>query len=180
MDSRGCFVGKQQSKQKDNIQNQRFHKAYPFTVMETSKTKLGADHPSTLTSMANFASIYRNQGRWLEVEKLEVQVMEICKTKLGADHPDTLISMGNLAFIWKDQGRHSDALALQEDCAQARHRVLGAEHPDMLQSLAAVERWSRWKVFVVSVYGSRESSLQICHRETRIIMQLSGCHHMCV
>jgi pentatricopeptide repeat protein len=28
-------------------------------VMETSKTKLGADHPSTLTSMANLASTYR-------------------------------------------------------------------------------------------------------------------------
>ena len=27
-------------------------------VMETSKTKLGADHPDTLTSMANLASTY--------------------------------------------------------------------------------------------------------------------------
>ncbi len=32
--------------------------------METRKTKLGADHPDTLTSMANLASTYRNQGRW--------------------------------------------------------------------------------------------------------------------
>ncbi|CAG8108423.1 unnamed protein product [Penicillium nalgiovense] len=32
-------------------------------VMETSKTKLGADHPSTLTSMANLASTLWNQGR---------------------------------------------------------------------------------------------------------------------
>ncbi|KZL81689.1 kinesin light chain 3, partial [Colletotrichum incanum] len=31
-------------------------------VMETRKTKLGADHPDTLTSMANLASTYRNQG----------------------------------------------------------------------------------------------------------------------
>ncbi|KAK4220429.1 hypothetical protein QBC38DRAFT_215256 [Podospora fimiseda] len=60
--------------------------------METSKTKLGADHPSTLTSMANLASAYRNQGRWEEAEKLEVQVMETSKTKLRADHPDTLTS----------------------------------------------------------------------------------------
>jgi tetratricopeptide repeat protein len=53
--------------------------------MKTFQTKLGADHPSTLTSMANLASTYRHQGRWEEAEKLEIQVMETRKTKLGAD-----------------------------------------------------------------------------------------------
>jgi hypothetical protein len=66
--------------------------------METRKKKLGADHPDTLTSMANLASTYRNQGRWDAAEELEVQVMETCKKKLGADHPDTLTSIANLAF----------------------------------------------------------------------------------
>ncbi len=55
--------------------------------METRKTKLGANHPSTLTIMANLASTYGNQGRWAEAETLFVQVMETSKTKLGADHP---------------------------------------------------------------------------------------------
>ncbi|KAK4194082.1 hypothetical protein QBC40DRAFT_321804, partial [Triangularia verruculosa] len=67
-------------------------------VIETSKTKLGADHPDTLTSIGNLASIYRNQGRWGEAEKLEVQVIETSITKLGADHPYTLTSIANLAF----------------------------------------------------------------------------------
>ncbi len=40
--------------------------------METSKTKLGADHPDTLKSMANLASTFWNQGRWEEAEKLDV------------------------------------------------------------------------------------------------------------
>ncbi|KAK4170577.1 hypothetical protein QBC36DRAFT_341619, partial [Triangularia setosa] len=130
-------------------------------VMETFKTKLGADHPSTLTSMANLASTYKNQGRWEEAEKLlvqvmeasktklgadagklDVQVMETRKTKLGADHPDTLTSMNNLAFTWKSQGRHSDAFALMKDCVQARQQLLGAEHPDTLSSLATVAGWS--------------------------------------
>ena len=31
---------------------------------EIEKRELGVDHPSTLTSMANLASTYRNQGRW--------------------------------------------------------------------------------------------------------------------
>jgi hypothetical protein len=42
---------------------------------------LGEEHPSTLTSIANLASTYGNQGRWKEAE----------------EHPDTLTSMINLA-----------------------------------------------------------------------------------
>ena len=71
--------------------------------IETRKIKLGADHPRTLppalvrTSMANLASTYRNQGRWEEAEKLDVQVMETGKIKLGADHPDTLTSIASFS-----------------------------------------------------------------------------------
>src|SRR3954453_13056222 len=96
--------------------------------METFKTKLGADHPSTLTSMANLASTYRNQGRWEEAEKLEVQVMETRKTKLGANHPDTLTTMNNLAFTWKILGRDVEAILLMKDCVQRRARILGVKH----------------------------------------------------
>jgi len=38
--------------------------------METRKIKLGADYPDTLTSIANLASMFLNQGRWEEAEKL--------------------------------------------------------------------------------------------------------------
>ncbi|KAK3345614.1 Tetratricopeptide repeat-domain-containing protein [Neurospora tetraspora] len=105
--------------------------------------------------MANLASTYRNQGRWEEAEKLEVQVMEMSKAKLGADHPDTLTSMANLAFTWNSQGRHEDALALMQDCVEAQQRILGPEHPNTLSSLATVSEWI--------------SNLYIC-----ILVQLSG------
>jgi hypothetical protein len=62
-------------------------------VMETRKRVLGAEHPFTLTSMANLASTYRNQGCWKESEGLFVQVMEMRKRVLGAEHPDMLLSM---------------------------------------------------------------------------------------
>jgi Tetratricopeptide repeat len=47
---------------------------------ETRKTVLGLEHPDALTSMFNLASTYRNQGRWVEAEKLDVHVMESSKT----------------------------------------------------------------------------------------------------
>ncbi|KAK1974190.1 hypothetical protein LZ30DRAFT_570320, partial [Colletotrichum cereale] len=74
-------------------------------VMETRKRMLGDEHPSTLTSMANLASTYRNQGRWKEAEELFGRVMETSSRVLGDEHPDTLTSMGNLAHTWKSQNR---------------------------------------------------------------------------
>ena len=67
-------------------------------VMTTRKRILGEEHPDTLISMDNLASIYRDQGRLKEAENLEVQVMEVRKRVLGEDHPDTQTSMINLAL----------------------------------------------------------------------------------
>jgi len=67
-------------------------------VMETTKRVLGEEHPDALTSMANLASTYWNQGRWKEAEELGVLVMETTKRVLGEEHPDSLTSMANLAI----------------------------------------------------------------------------------
>jgi tetratricopeptide (TPR) repeat protein len=103
-------------------------------VLEIDRRELGADHPSTLSSMANLASTYRNQGRWDDAEELFVQVMEARKTKLGADHPDTLTSMANLASTYWNQGRATEALKLMVECVTVRTRKLGTNHPHTLSS----------------------------------------------
>ena len=41
-------------------------------VREMRERVLGSGHPSALTSMANLASMYRNQERWKDAEELEV------------------------------------------------------------------------------------------------------------
>ncbi|KAF6780635.1 Kinesin light chain 5, partial [Colletotrichum musicola] len=66
-------------------------------AVSTQTEILGQEHPSTLTSMGNLASTFRNQGRWKEAEKLDVRVMETSVRVLGEEHPDTLTSMANLA-----------------------------------------------------------------------------------
>jgi tetratricopeptide (TPR) repeat protein len=105
-------------------------------VIETRKTKLGEDHPSTLTSKANLASTYWNQGRWDDAEKLFVQVMETSKTKLGEDHPDTLTSIANLASTYRNQGRWDDAKKLEVQVMETRKTKLGEDHPSTLTSIA--------------------------------------------
>jgi tetratricopeptide (TPR) repeat protein len=109
----------------------------PFRqVMETRKRVLGAEHPSTLISMATLASTYDNQGRWDQAEELGVQVMETRKRVLGAEHPDTLTSMANLALTYGNQGRWDRAEELEVQVMETFKRVLGAEHPNTLTSMA--------------------------------------------
>ena len=55
-------------------------------VMETRKRVLGDEHPDTLTSMANLAATYRNQGRWNGAEELEVQVIKTFKRVLRDEY----------------------------------------------------------------------------------------------
>ncbi|KIW35751.1 uncharacterized protein PV06_11909 [Exophiala oligosperma] len=59
--------------------------------LKLRKQVLGADHPDTLTSMANLASTYWNQGRWKEAEELFVQVREIMTRhgQSGLDLPES-------------------------------------------------------------------------------------------
>jgi len=82
--------------------------------METTKRVLSDEHPHTLTSMANLASTYRNQGRWNEAKKLEVQVIETRKRVLSDEHPHTLTSMANLAATWHQRtGTKGDGTRLR-------------------------------------------------------------------
>jgi hypothetical protein len=55
--------------------------------METRKTKLGVDHPHTLTSMGNLAHTYWSQDRLLEAVDLMRRCVEAQKAKLGKGHP---------------------------------------------------------------------------------------------
>ena len=74
---------------------------------------LGDEHLDTLTSMANLAATYQNQGRWNEAEKLQVQVIETRKRVLGDEHPSTLTSIANLASTYWNQGRWNEVEKLE-------------------------------------------------------------------
>jgi hypothetical protein len=108
--------------------------------METKKRVLGEEHPSTLTSMANLASTYWNQGRWTEAEVLFVQVMETKKRVLREEHPSTLTSMANLASTYGNQGRWKEAEQLQMQAVKGMIKILGMEHPHTLSTITILEQ----------------------------------------
>jgi hypothetical protein len=115
-------------------------------VIEISRTVLRAQHPSTLTSMANLATTYLNQGRWKEAEELFVKVIEISRTVLGPEHPDTLMSMNNLAVTYSDQTRWAEAEVLQKVVVTICKDKLGPDHPNTspaTSTLAHIQRMER-------------------------------------
>ncbi|KAK1238238.1 hypothetical protein MKX08_002817 [Trichoderma sp. CBMAI-0020] len=104
-------------------------------VMQTRKAKLGADHPYTLSSIHNLATVISDQGRWEETAKLELQVIESRKATLGAEHPSTLLSINNHAATLSNLGRWEEAEKLQVQVLEGRKAKLGANHPDTLTSI---------------------------------------------
>ncbi|RMZ89583.1 hypothetical protein DV736_g3190, partial [Chaetothyriales sp. CBS 134916] len=134
---------------------------------------LGAEHPSTLTSMANLASTFWNQGRWKEAEAQEVQVMETRSKVLGAEHPDTLTSMANLASIYWSQGQWKEAEVLEVQVMETRSKVFGAEHPDTLTSMSNLAstyrnqgQWKEAEELNIQVMETRSKVLGAEHPST--------------
>ncbi|KAF1809490.1 hypothetical protein P152DRAFT_468342 [Eremomyces bilateralis CBS 781.70] len=142
-------------------------------VFDMEKRVLGAEHPDTLTSLANLASTYRNQGRWKEAEELEIQVMETNARVLGAEHSDTLTSMANLASTYRNQGRWKEAEELEVQVMETSARVLGAKHPSTLASMANLAstyrnqgRWKEAGELEVQVMETRKRVLGAKHPDT--------------
>jgi tetratricopeptide (TPR) repeat protein len=162
-------LGEALRKQRDWNEAEKYHKQ----AFDGQRAKLGPEHHSTLTSMANLTSTYRNQGRWKEAEELDVQVMETRKRVLGAEHPDTLTSMANLTSTYRNQGRWKEAEELDVQVMETSSRVLGAEHPDTLTSMANLAstyrnqgRWKEAEELDVQVMETRKRVLGAEHPST--------------
>ena len=139
-------------------------------VMDMRKKLLGAEHPDTLSSMANLARIYWDQGRWNEAEQLQVQVMDMRQKLLGAEHPDTLNSMENLAETYRSQKKWDKAEHLQIQVMDMRKILLGAGHPDTLNSM-------RNLAFTYRVQGMRNEEEQLWVQVIDMRKKLLGAEH---
>jgi hypothetical protein len=117
-----------------------------------AKTKLGPDHPDTLTSMNNLAVSYGTLGRHADAVKLHEETLAPRKTKLGPEpRTHTLRSMAKLANLPNSYiavGRTRDALPLLEEA--------GIDYPRdtaISRMIAALQAWfgqdevyaSRWQ-----------------------------------
>ena len=59
-------------------------------TLKLRESKLGPDHPDTLTSRNNLASAYQAAGRIAEAIAMHEATLKLRESKLGPDHLDTL------------------------------------------------------------------------------------------
>ena len=102
-----------------------FHRTAIACIQHT----FGAEHPETLMSRNNLASVLRAQGKHAEAEQENRLVLQLRGRVLGAEHPHTLMSRNNLANQLDDQGRHAEAEQEYRAVLKIQEREQGAEHP---------------------------------------------------
>jgi tetratricopeptide (TPR) repeat protein len=110
-------------------------------TLELTVKVLGIDHPSTLSTMNNLASVLNKQGKHDEAEKIHRQTIELTEKVLSIDHPSTLSSMNNLALVLDNQGKYDEAEKIHRQTIEVREKVLGIDHPstlDCMNNLALV------------------------------------------
>jgi len=134
------------------------------------RTLLGAEHPSTLTSMNNLALTLRAQGELEGARKIQRQELEIRRRVLGAEHPSTLTSMNNLALTLQAQGDLEGARKIHEHVLEIRRRVLGAEHPDTLTSMNNLAA-------TLQAQGELEGARKIQGQVLEIAQRVLGAEH---
>jgi hypothetical protein len=104
---------------------------------------LGKEHPDTLASRSNLASVLRDQGKYEAAEEANRRVLEVREKVLGKEHPNTLISVWCLADLMERLGRKADAVLLYERAVAGLSTSLGVRHPHTLRCQDSLERVQR-------------------------------------
>ncbi len=71
---------------------------------------LGDEHPETMTSTSNLASVYRALKMHEEADKLALHDLEVSVRTLGEEHPDTITSIANMGNSLRNRGKYAEAM----------------------------------------------------------------------
>jgi tetratricopeptide (TPR) repeat protein len=96
-------------------------------MLSIQRRILGSDHPETLVSMGNLATVIADQGRYADAEKLYRQTLQIDRRILGPSDSETLRTMDNLADSVSKQGRYAEAEKLERETVNLHKRFTGPE-----------------------------------------------------
>ena len=89
-------------------------------VLKLMERVRGPDHPETLRTRFNLASVQGNNGNRADAEAEYRALLKLYERVRGPDHPDTLITLYHLALCLKEQDK------MQEAREFARRAVEGA------------------------------------------------------
>ena len=93
------------------------------------ESKLGPDHPDTLTTRNNIARWTGEAGDAREALRLFAELLPDMERVLGHDHPDTLMTRHNIALWTGESGDARRRYNCFIDLLPDQERVLGRDHP---------------------------------------------------
>jgi CHAT domain-containing protein/Tfp pilus assembly protein PilF len=88
-------------------------------VVAVHERTLGAEHPTTATSLSNLGRVLDLQGKYEEAEKVYRRVLAVREKVLGAEHPDVANALNNLGKVLQELGKDQQ-LSVSESRARAR------------------------------------------------------------
>lgn len=99
------------------------------SALASNIKNLGSNHPDTLTSRFNLATVHWHTQNYHEAAKLVEKILSIDIENHGEDHPDTVKSYSFLGLIYKSLGRYKDSLKYLELALSKDLKHYGEEHP---------------------------------------------------
>lgn len=98
----------------------------------------GNEHPSTLATVHNIASVYHGQGSYTEALERYERALAGYVQALGKDHPSTLDTVHNMADVYSSQGCYTKALEWYKRALAGYEQALGKDHPSTLTTAELV------------------------------------------
>ena len=139
-------------------------------ALEGKEKALGKEHPSTLMSVSNLASVLKDQRKYEQAEDMNRRALEGREKALGKEHPDTLTSVYHLAYLLHQRQQYEDALPLYQRACASYQEKLGLDHPttqacldhySSLQQLWMLQASGNKSNVPIGVRGDRTHSLSI-------------------
>lgn len=122
----------------------QFHQWYEaeqvqLEVLQAKERTLGAEDIQTLHSMGALAEIHRNQSRFQDAQRLQMQIQETM-TKWNTAPPYLYTTKHNLALTYAQQGQWGESDKLLERVIDYRNFYNGPNHPYTLNSRLCLAR----------------------------------------
>ena len=141
-------------------------------VLDT-RSKILVEHPDTITAMEYYAITCRHLGKYIDAEKLEIQVLAVRNRTLEVEHLDTIRAMEYLAITCWHLGKYIEAEKLEIQVLAVRNRMLGVEHPDTIRAMEclgvtyhALGKYTEVEKLMSQVLDARNRILGVGHPDT--------------
>jgi tetratricopeptide (TPR) repeat protein len=133
------------------------------------KVHLGENHPDTLRSLNNLASILLTRGKYEEAMGFESRALELLEGLEGALPSESFLSMGNVAVLLQE-GKFQEAELIQRKVFKGQQELLGNEDLNTLRSSCKLAS------ILKDMYSSNEAE-ELYRTALEVLKSLFGSDH---